>query len=42
MKQFFLFALPAIQASIWVLILLAGWYVASAIVRVGPFQAPQG
>lgn len=33
MKQFFLFALPAIQASIWVLILLAGWYVASAIVR---------
>lgn len=34
MKQFFLFALPAVQAAIWVLILLAGWYVASAIVRV--------
>jgi hypothetical protein len=33
MKQFFLLALPAIQAAIWVLILLAGWYVASAIVR---------
>jgi hypothetical protein len=33
MKRFFLYALPAIQASIWVLILLAGWYVASAIVR---------
>ena len=34
MKQFFLFALPAIQAAIWVLILLAGWYLASAIVRL--------
>ncbi|WP_322989488.1 DUF2232 domain-containing protein [Hoeflea sp.] len=34
MKRFFLFALPAIQAAIWVLILLAGWYVASAIVRL--------
>ena len=33
MKQFFLYALPAIQAAMWVLILLAGWYVASAIVR---------
>ncbi|MCY0094478.1 DUF2232 domain-containing protein [Hoeflea ulvae] len=34
MKQFFLFALPAIQAAMWVLILFAGWYVASAIVRL--------
>lgn len=34
MKEFFLFALPAIQAAIWVLILLAGWYVASLIVRL--------
>ena len=34
MKQFFLYALPAIQAAMWVLILLAGWYVASAIVRM--------
>ncbi|MDZ7603057.1 MAG: DUF2232 domain-containing protein [Hoeflea sp.] len=34
MKAFFLFALPAIQAAIWVLILLAGWYAASAIVRL--------
>lgn len=33
MKQFFLYALPAVQAAIWVLILLAGWYIASAIVR---------
>ena len=33
MKQFFLHALPAIQAAMWVLILLAGWYIASAIVR---------
>lgn len=34
MKQFFLYALPAIQAAMWVTILLAGWYVASAIVRM--------
>lgn len=34
MKQFFLYALPAVQATIWVLILLAGWYLASAIVRI--------
>lgn len=34
MKQFFLYALPAIQAAMWVLILLAGWYIASAIVRM--------
>ncbi|MEM5473401.1 DUF2232 domain-containing protein [Hoeflea sp. AS60] len=34
MKQFFLYALPAIQAAMWVLILLAGWYIASAIVRL--------
>lgn len=34
MKQFFLYALPAIQAAMWVLILLAGWYLASAIVRM--------
>tara|TARA_R110002020_G_scaffold189446_7_gene388512 strand:- start:26745 stop:27704 length:960 start_codon:yes stop_codon:yes gene_type:complete len=34
MKQFFLYALPTIQAAMWVLILLAGWYVASAIVRL--------
>ncbi|MDP2731854.1 MAG: DUF2232 domain-containing protein, partial [Hoeflea sp.] len=34
MKTFFLFALPAIQAAMWVLILFAGWYVASAIVRL--------
>ncbi|MEQ8479980.1 MAG: DUF2232 domain-containing protein [Hoeflea sp.] len=33
MKNFFLFALPAIQAAMWVLILFAGWYIASAIVR---------
>ncbi|SOE17435.1 predicted membrane protein DUF2232 [Hoeflea halophila] len=34
MKQFFLYALPAIQAAMWVLILFAGWYVASGIVRM--------
>lgn len=34
MKQFFLYALPAIQAAMWVMILFAGWYVASAIVRM--------
>ncbi|MBU4530135.1 MAG: DUF2232 domain-containing protein [Hoeflea sp.] len=34
MKEFFFFALPTIQAAIWVLILLAGWYFASAIVRL--------
>ena len=34
MKQFFLYALPAIQAAMWVVILFAGWYVASAIVRM--------
>lgn len=34
MKTFFLFALPAIQAAMWVLILFAGWYVASVIVRL--------
>ncbi|MCZ4287996.1 DUF2232 domain-containing protein [Hoeflea alexandrii] len=34
MKQFFLYALPAIQAAMWVLILFSGWYVASAIVRM--------
>ena len=33
MKQFFLLALPAIQAAMWVLILFSGWYVASALVR---------
>ena len=34
MKQFFLYALPAIQAAMWVLILFAGWYIASGIVRM--------
>lgn len=34
MKQFFLYALPVIQAAMWVLILLAGWYLASAVVRM--------
>jgi len=34
MKQFFLNALPAVQAGMWVLILFSGWYVASAVVRM--------
>ncbi|KGF69257.1 hypothetical protein LL06_12320 [Hoeflea sp. BAL378] len=34
MKQFFLYALPSIQAGMWVVILFAGWYVASALVRL--------
>ncbi|MDF1607245.1 DUF2232 domain-containing protein [Hoeflea sp. YIM 152468] len=42
MKQFFLYALPAIQAAMWVMILLAGWYVATAVVRMsGRLKRPK-
>ncbi|OCW55801.1 DUF2232 domain-containing protein [Hoeflea olei] len=42
MKQFFLFALPAVQAAMWVVILFTGWYAASAIVRLsGRSKRPQ-